>query len=597
MVQIQSSPQDVPNAPNVAAQIVNERLRPLIESEKLLLKQLHDLAVAGEHREEARRLSDILAGIDELFLLVIVGEFNAGKSSFINALFGERTRVEGPVPVDDRITIMHYGEQVEERVINSFVTERRAPVEFLRDIAIVDTPGTNSVIKQHQEITEDFIPRADLVLFITSIDRPLTESERQFLSYIQHWGKKIVLVLNKIDTKDEAEIAEVTRFVDDKCRELLGFKPLIFPVAAKLALSAKLGSHPRDWSRSRFEALEDYIFHTLSEGERLRLKLLSPLDSTNTVADKLTAEYKGKLELLADDSTKIKHIEEQLTQASAEMHSNFQKFILQVDALVVELRDRGIAFLDEHMRVRHLSLLRSESRFREAFEREVLSEWQRELDRAVDESVDWLVRNNMRLWNDTLEFFNTQVRKAEYDSQIVGRVGGQFVYEREEVHARIRHEAERRVNSLDHQEECRRVIHSALGALQQSFGLGAGAVGLGYVLATVFTTVALDVTGIAAATALFAASFFILPYKRKRAVEEFRQKTETLRADLSRSFEAEANREIERAVDNVRGAFEPYTRFVRGERAKVEERAGILAATRERLLVIKREIEGIVGVG
>ena len=579
---------------NATEKIVDEQLRPLIESEKQALKTLYDLAQAGEHAEDARRLGEILSGIDELFLLVIVGEFNSGKSSFINALFGERTRVEGPVPVDDRITIMHYGEEVEERTISPFVTERRQPVEFLRDIAIVDTPGTNSVVRQHQEITEDFIPRADLVLFLTSIDRPLTESERQFLSFIQHWGKKIVIVLNKIDAKDEAEINEVIQFVDDKCRELLGFKPLIFPISAKLALSSKLGSPPRDWTRSRFEALEDYIFHKLSEGERLRLKLLSPLDSAGTVSDKLTNEYTAKLELLADDTTKIARIEEQLGTAREEMGSNFEKFTLRVDALVVKLRDRGVDFLDRNMRIRNLSLLRSETRFREQFEREVLADWQRELDQAVNESVDWLVKNNMRLWNDTLEYFNTQVRKSQYDSQIVGRIGGQFVYEREEVHARIRREAETRISSLDHREECRRVITSAMSALQQSFGLGAGAVGLGYVLATIFTTVALDVTGIAAATLLFATSFFILPYKRRRAIEEFQTKTEKLRTELRRALESKSKEEIDRAVDNVRGALEPYTRFVRTERAKVEERASLLAATRERLLVLKREIEIIV---
>ena len=261
---------------NTAEQIVDEDLRSLIDAEKQLLRSLLDLAVAGEHQEDARRLNDILAGIDELFLLVIVGEFNSGKSSFINSLFGQKARVEGPVPVDDRITIIRYGDRPEERTLSPFVTESRLPVEFLRDIAIVDTPGTNSVIRQHQEVTEDFIPRADLILFTTSIDRPLTESERQFLSYIQQWGKKIIIVLNKIDTKDEAEIAEVTEFVDSKCRELLGFKPMIFPVSAKLALGAKLGGNPRDWTRSRFEALEDYIFHKLSERERLQLEVAQP---------------------------------------------------------------------------------------------------------------------------------------------------------------------------------------------------------------------------------------------------------------------------------------------------------------------------------
>jgi hypothetical protein len=246
------------------------------------------------------------------------------------------------------------------------------------------------------------------------------------------------------------------------------------------------------------------------------------------------------------------------------------------------------------MRVRNLNLLRNEARFREEFERAVLAQWRDKLDESVNESVDWLVRNNMRLWNDTLEYFNTQVRKEQYDSQIIGRVGGQFVYEREEVHARIRREAEARVQSLDHREECRRIIHSSMTALQQSFGLGAGAVGLGYVLATVFTTVALDVTGIAAATMLFTASFLILPYKRKRAKEEFRVKTETLRAEMRRAFETKSTEEIERAVDNVRGALEPYTRFVRAEHAKVRARASTLDEIRERLSVLKREIESLV---
>lgn len=579
---------------NNTEHLIDERLRPLIESEKQLLSDLINLAQAGEHKEDVRQLGDILAGIDELFLLVVVGEFNSGKSSFINALFGQKTRVEGPIPVDDRITILKYGEQEEERSLSSFVTEKRLPIEFLRDVSLVDTPGTNSVIKQHQEVTEDFIPRADLVLFITSIDRPLTESERQFLSFIQKWGKKIIIVLNKIDTKDEAEISEVISFVDDKCREMLGFKTLIFPVAAKLALSAKLGSHPRDWTRSRFEQLEDYIFNKLSERERLRLKLLSPLDSANTVAKKLQTEYSGKFDLLSEDAAKISHLEEQLEAACVEMHSNFQKFVLQVDGLIVELRDSGVDFLDRNVRVRNINLLRSETKFLEEFERQVLADWRDKMDQNVNESVDWIVRNNMQLWNNMLEYFNTQVHKAQYDSKIVGRVGGQFIYDREEIHARIRREAETRIQSLDHREEVRRVIGSSLNALQQSFGLGAGAVGLGVVLTSIFTTALLDVTGISAATLLFTASFFILPYKRKRAIEEFRSKVEKLREGMRSVFEDKSADEINRAVEKIEEALEPYTRFVKSERSKVEERSTKLSQIVERLSYIKREIENLV---
>ena len=301
------------------------------------------------------------------------------------------------------------------------------------------------------------------------------------------------------------------------------------------------------------------------------MKLLSPVDTADAVAGKLEDEYAAKVQLLSDDTAKISRIETQLEAARDEMRSNFEKFILRVDKLVVELRDRGVDFLDSHVRLRHVNLLRNETRFRDEFERERAD---RVAARArprrwTSLSTGWS-RSNMKLWNDTLDYFNAQVRKSEYDSRVVGRVGGQFVYEREQVHSRIRREAEARINSLDHREECRRVIDGAMSAIQQSVGLGAGAVGLGYVLATAFTTVALDVTGVAAAAVLFSASFFILPYKRKRAIEEFRSKTEKLRAELRAVFEAESNREIDRAVENVRSAIEPYTRFVRSERSKVE---------------------------
>src|ERR671910_581997 len=67
--------------------------------------------------------------------------------------------------------------------------ERRLPAAILRDLAVVDTPGTNAIVRQHEALTREFVPRADLVLFVTSADRPFTESERELLAAIGEWGK------------------------------------------------------------------------------------------------------------------------------------------------------------------------------------------------------------------------------------------------------------------------------------------------------------------------------------------------------------------------------------------------------------------------
>ena len=92
------------------------------------------------------------------------------------------------------------------------------------------------MIRSHEAITSKFIPRADLVLFVTSTDRPFTESERLFLERIRDWGKKVVIIVNKIDLLENPdELDQVLRFITENALTLLGITPEIFPVSARLA--------------------------------------------------------------------------------------------------------------------------------------------------------------------------------------------------------------------------------------------------------------------------------------------------------------------------------------------------------------------------
>src|SRR5450759_3863110 len=276
--------------PGIFDTVVDPQVQALVRREGQLLVELRE-TLEREQAEERRRVEDLLATLDDLFTIVIVGEFNAGKSSIINTLFGAKLRVEGPIPVDDRISLLRFGETQSLKQISDFVVEQFYPVDFLRNITLVDTPGTNSIVARHQEITEDYIPRADLVLFVTSIDRPLSESERKFLEYIREWGKKIVFVINKVDTKDDAEIAQVLDYLKTNVRTIFGFDPVIYPVSAK--------------TRSGFDALENYIFKVLSEKERVRIKLQAPLDTVQSLAKKQFVMIESRRELLVADKARI----------------------------------------------------------------------------------------------------------------------------------------------------------------------------------------------------------------------------------------------------------------------------------------------------
>src|SRR5205814_985028 len=187
--------------------ILSQAEQDVLREERRILAELRaSLIRFGASDENLSPLERSIEQLDELFLLVVVGEFNAGKSAFINALAGKPLMEEGVTPTTARVTPVRY-----------------------EDINIVDTPGTNAVIRQHEQITAEYVPRADLVLFVTSADRPFTETERAFLEQIRDWGKKIVVVINKIDIlAGEKELDEVRSYVADNARRLLGVTPEIF---------------------------------------------------------------------------------------------------------------------------------------------------------------------------------------------------------------------------------------------------------------------------------------------------------------------------------------------------------------------------------
>jgi|SRR5215217_1629414 len=167
-------------------QSLDKRWRGIVDRERTLLERLvkflEDFGALSEDSSLVRRK---LADVEELFLLVVGGEFNSGKSAFINSLLGVTLAEEGVTPTTDRITVLRYGEQPAEHERREGILEKEHPSEFLRLVAIVDTPGTNAIIRHHEELSRGFVPRSDLVLFVTSADRPFTESEREYLELIR----------------------------------------------------------------------------------------------------------------------------------------------------------------------------------------------------------------------------------------------------------------------------------------------------------------------------------------------------------------------------------------------------------------------------
>src|SRR5712675_1987611 len=90
--------------------VLPELVRELLREERTLLGRLRErLAIETATAADVNQLRQAELDLDELFLLVVVGEFNSGKSAFINALLGLRVLEEGVTPTTTRIGLLKYG--------------------------------------------------------------------------------------------------------------------------------------------------------------------------------------------------------------------------------------------------------------------------------------------------------------------------------------------------------------------------------------------------------------------------------------------------------------------------------------------------------
>ncbi|MCA1730180.1 MAG: dynamin family protein [Actinobacteria bacterium] len=582
-------------------QILDERWRQVADRERALLEHLGEfLESFGAPPDDISLVRLKLTDLEELFLLVIVGEFNSGKSAFINALLGEdELSREGVTPTTDRITVLKYGEQPTERERREGVLEKEHPNEFLREVAIVDTPGTNAIIRHHEELSRGFVPRSDLVLFVTSSDRPFTESERGYLELIRDWGKKIVLVVNKVDLlRGEEDQEQVRLFVEEGVRSMLGLKPPIFFVSAYLARKAKTTGPGVEadaiLKASGFEELERYVTDLLDEEGRVRLKLESPLGIVEELVRRYGLSIDERMSLLEEDFKMSENVESQLDLYKEDIKRDFEARMSEIENIILQMNERGDEWFEENIRLVNIRELVQRNKVQERFQREVVADTEKLIDERVEELIDWMVDRNLKQWRAIVEYVNRR-RQAKYDEHVIGEVGDNFEYNRSQLLQSVGKNATDVVQRYDREYESQQLALSLQGAVAQTAAVEVGALGLGAAAVAIFTTAAADITGVTAALLIAGLGLFILPNRRRKARAEFREKTEALRERLSEVVRRQFDTELNRSVERMRDAIAPYTRFVRTEHARMTEARSSLAEITAETEALRDEI-GAPGV-
>jgi small GTP-binding protein len=556
--------------------------RQLAETRALLGELRETLARAPATDADAKALASVVAQLDDVFLLVVVGEFNAGKSAFVNALVGEKLLDEGVTPTTSRIHLLRHGDEQATEVTSAGVQVITAPVELLRDIHIVDTPGTNAIIREHEQLTADFVPRSDLVLFVTSSDRPFTETERAFLETIRDWGKKILLVVNKVDIFERRDqLDEVLTFVKDAATRLLGVTPEIFPVSARLAWRAKHGE-PGVWVASGFERLERYIRETLDDGQRFKLKLANPLGVGDALARRYHTVANERVLLLADDVAALADVERQLALYREDLARGFELRMAGIEKVLLEMEARGHQYFEDTLRIGRVFDLLNRARIEREFEERVVADAPQQVERRVADLIDWLVEQDFAQWQAVTARLAS--RQREHGDRVLSSAEiGSFTADRARLLDSVGREAQRVVDTYDRRRESQAIADAARVSVAATAAAGASAVGVGAIVAAAATTAAADVTGILMAGVLAAVGFLILPARRRHARTDLRAKMSELRERLVRALRVEFERAQDRSGQRLSDAIAPYSRFVRAEQSRWTELQAALDALRSRI--------------
>ncbi len=306
--------------------ILNDNVNDQRAQVEELVKELQSIAGTIGHDELEKTISDLRNRITEPFMFVIVGEVKAGKSSFINALLDPSKEIckVAPQPMTDTIQQIVYGENEQITEINPYLKRIQQPVEILKEIAIVDTPGTNTIAKHHQEITESFIPASDLIVFVFEAKNPYRQSSWDFFDYIhKEWHRKIIFVLQQKDLVKDADLQVNVKGVGDYAEKKGISNPNVFVVSAKQEIEGQT-------EESGFKTIKKYIADNITGGKAPFLKLQNNINTTRNINQRI---YKG-LQLREEQWNADKLFREDIRQT---LSAQSEKSNAQVDILVENL--------------------------------------------------------------------------------------------------------------------------------------------------------------------------------------------------------------------------------------------------------------------
>ncbi|MCX7833351.1 MAG: dynamin family protein [Ignavibacteria bacterium] len=332
---------------------------------------------------------------------VVIGQFKRGKSTFINALLGEKILPTGVIPLTSIITIIKYSEKLSATVyfnnnlskeinlleLSSYIAEKENPsniknvnyilighpAEILKKgMVFVDTPGVGSLHLDNTRLTNQYISKIDAAIFVTSTDPALSESEIKFLEKVLNITDKIFIVINKIDYLNKNELEEFYHYTNLQLNKRFENKPVkVYYVSAKEALNSKLNGDYITFSKSSFANLENSIINyfeqekeniLLESVQRQLLELINEIEISLDLEIKTLSlpieQLREKIRILNNNLSTIQANEKEyikkLKLENKLLLDNYRERIYQIKLkLVDEIKEELLRFTKENAQIKY----------------------------------------------------------------------------------------------------------------------------------------------------------------------------------------------------------------------------------------------------
>jgi GTPase Era involved in 16S rRNA processing len=582
-------------------------------------------------------------GLSTSFCVVVAGEYNAGKSTLINALLGNSQLLPmGVLPTTDSITILSSGSsssssslisspeqhdlhqppqepqnttivlenETATRTANSskslnVIHYRLQNVPLLQDLTLIDTPGTNAIFTDHGNLTMQLLPSADVILFVTAADRPFSESERRMLESISKFRKSIVVIINKIDVLEQAggdhgqsDKERVEDFVVEHVSSLLGARPIVLSVSARLALAAKqftnddssssssLLSSSSSWRRSNFQALEHFLEHTLTVPTKIQAKLSSPVGVTQNVLTNVESEVQKQHEKLKNDLAILHLLQIQLDGWRRELDSDMEQAAQTLSDILTREGKRGHIFLqrlnNSIFEVYHLFCMESSDRVLLLFEHtkpiSVISSSSSstsargELASCCRDISDQMATRGRAQGQCMIEVLGAAAANSP-SSSLVGSVVAASRFEETRTNLET-HMLQAVTRNVDSDITLEREEQSFLDRLKRSVWLSLG-LNLSSLVVVFATTVHIvDVTmGLGVSACLFVAGVSSFTMRTRQIADQYEEIWKTRSQRLDEDIRVICAREADRVERRIAAAVAPYTRRIESEQVRIDKLA------------------------